>query len=129
MFNKQMISRYLKLDGPLAGCYNSIALMINQIRIKIEAYSWIAGALGLSEQGASYLEKTLGKGETTRDLFIALSTQYPRFAEKVYSPDTGRLDPRLIAILNKRMMRDTEFSSIVLHDGDVISLTPIIAGG
>jgi hypothetical protein len=104
-------------------------MIANPIKIKIEVYSWISGTLGLSEQGTGKLEKTLEKGASLQDLFTALALQHPQFTEKVYNPDTGNLDPRLIVILNKKMVRATDLALTVLPDGAVVSITPIIAGG
>jgi len=101
----------------------------NTIRIKIEVSSWVAGALGLSEQGTIVIAKTLSSGTNIPGLFSALAAQSPQFAEKVYNPATGHPDPRLMIILNKKMVRGKDLARTVLRDGDVILLTPIIAGG
>jgi molybdopterin converting factor small subunit len=117
------------VDEVIIECYNLTAMFANPIKIKIKAYSWIAGSLGLSEQGAAILDKTLEKGTTLQELFTALAAQHPRFTEKVYNPETGHLDPRLIVILNKKIIRSDDLSQSALQEGDIISLTPIIAGG
>ena len=99
------------------------------IKIKIEAYSWIAGSLGLSEQGTAKTVKTAEKGKTLSEFFAALAAGYPQFGQQVYNPAAGQLDSRVIVILNKRMVRSSDFAGTVLQEGDVVSLTPIISGG
>lgn len=99
------------------------------IEIKLETYSWIAESLGLPGQGTGILNKSIEKGSTLQTLFTKLAVEYPKFADKVYNPASGHLNNRLIAIADKKIVRDVDLANIVLKEGDLILITPIITGG
>jgi molybdopterin converting factor small subunit len=103
--------------------------MKTTIEVKTELYSWIAAALGLSEKSTGILNNTLAKGTTLQAFLIDLAKQYPLFAEKVFNPVTFRITPRVLVMVNNKMVRGVDLARTVLHQGDVILLMPIIFGG
>jgi hypothetical protein len=99
------------------------------IKIKLQAYSWIAGSLGLSDRGTSTIIKTVEKGMTVKELFTVIASEHPEFADKVYNPAAAKFSNKLILIINHKMVRDVDIGNIVLKEGDVIYLTPVFSGG
>jgi molybdopterin synthase sulfur carrier subunit len=72
--------------------------------------------------------EVMGEGETIKDVFASLESQYPGFKERLY--DDGGVLRRFINIyVNEEDIRFLSGEGTQLKDGDDISVIPAIAGG
>ncbi len=95
----------------------------------MQAYSWIAGALGTADRPNQTASKQLQEGATVYELFSELAGQYPDFREQVFNPETGKLTDQIMIILNGRLVQEHEMKSTRLNNKDKITLSPVLVGG
>lgn len=68
------------------------------------------------------------EGETAGEVMDALVARYPRVKRQIYSEE-GQLRNFVIIYLNDRDIRHLQRERTPVHDGDVMTIVPSIAGG
>ncbi|HEY3273587.1 MAG TPA: MoaD/ThiS family protein [Methanocella sp.] len=69
-------------------------------------------------------------GMTLRDLLVQLSGEGgPDFREKVYDPETGKMNEYITIFVNSREARSLHGPDTHLEPGDAVTIMPPMAGG
>lgn len=68
------------------------------------------------------------RGSTVSDVVSELQEKCPALKDKIINKD-GNIDKGFFIFLNKLNLRDSGGLNTVVHEGDVIKVLPIAAGG
>jgi molybdopterin converting factor small subunit len=87
--------------------------------------------LGTAQGGrrAIILEQAIEPGESVRDVFSRLAEQYPAFRVNALEPETDRLVPQILLMVNGRLLTAPDAYDTPLEEGAEIDLLPAYAGG
>jgi len=97
--------------------------------IKLQAYAWIAAALGAAGNANQTIKMEINEGATLFDLFNQVAERFPEFKQKVFDPQNGQISDQVMIISNGRLMQVKDFNSTVLNDKDSVILSPVLVGG
>jgi molybdopterin converting factor small subunit len=102
-------------------------------KVSLELWMWLGNELpedfsSLSEM-RSQLEASVKNGTTVRMFLYRLVLRYPHLGQKVFSREKQILYPNIVALLNDRVIRDSDLYAKILKEGDKITILPIYAGG
>lgn len=97
--------------------------------VTLEVMSWLAKAFDRERMTRMIVEEPITEGETVRDLFERLATQYERFDEYVYDVQGGFVRGQVSVVINERMLTLANGLDTVLSGGDALVLIPAYAGG
>ncbi len=99
------------------------------LSIKLQAYSWIADALGTTNVPKQTLDEKIEPGSTVHDLFAVIAAKQPEFRENVFDPASGKFSDQVMVIVNRRLVQPGEFKQTELQDKDTVILSPVLVGG
>ncbi len=98
--------------------------------VNIRIYAPLSVRLGLVKgSGRAILEQAIDPGEGVRGVFRRLAEQLPAFYGTVLEPETGRVVPQVILLVNGRWLTAPAEYDAPLPDGAEIVLLPAYAGG
>lgn len=100
-------------------------------RVGIRLLMWSGKDLGPEWQSPTdaraTMEVEVREGTTVRQFLDNLAERYPIIREQVFPEhDLGRY---IVAMLNDTGMGKDELLATTLHDGDVLTVLPIVVGG
>lgn len=100
-------------------------------RVRIQFLMWSGKDLGPEWQSPTdvraNMEADVPEGTTVRQFLDSLAERYPIIREQVFPEhDLGRY---IVAMLNDTGMGKDELLATALHDGDVLTVLPIVVGG
>ncbi len=98
--------------------------------VSVRIHAPLSERLGLAQGGRRVLlEQAIEPGESVRDVFSRLAEQYPAFRGNVLEPETGRLLPHVLLLVNGQRLTAPDAYDAPLPAGAEIMLLPAYAGG
>lgn len=79
--------------------------------------------------GVSGEDYELSERSTLKDLLMSVAERHPSLKDIVGGLGESPADPTLIAAINGNAIKISESGSIMLNDGDTVTLMTVIGGG
>ncbi|MEM2272968.1 MAG: MoaD/ThiS family protein [Candidatus Bathyarchaeia archaeon] len=94
------------------------------MRIRVIYLGVVRQKTGRGEEDYDLVDKS-----SLKDLLVKVAEKYPSLRDIIGSLGESLADPTLIAALNGASIKIAESDSIMLKDGDTITLMTVIGGG
>ena len=98
-------------------------------RVTVEVWSSLSHLFGSGAPRRRFLEVPVEDGTTLAGLLQVLGQENPRFAERMYKPDTNEPSGRVSVVVNDRLPELLDGYDTRLNDGDRVILVQAYTGG